>query len=130
MRGFSLLELLVVLAVMALLMGLVGPNFVMMIDRSEQRYALASLRDSLTQLPRAARLLGRTLVLDDFAGTLEVDALPLASVPEGWHVRFDPPLVVTREQLCSAATAVVEDGQGLELAAFTIGAPACALSWQ
>ncbi|MFA9440975.1 Tfp pilus assembly protein FimT/FimU [Uliginosibacterium sp. sgz301328] len=124
-RGFSLLELMVVLALIALMMGLVGPSFMKMIDRSTQRYAIASIYEDIRQLPRWAHLLGVPLSLDSVVEPVAIGGEQILSLPQGWQVLFDPPLTVTPDQLCSASTGTVIDAAALILAEFSIQAPDC-----
>lgn len=114
-----------VLALIALVMGLVGPSFMGMIDRSTQRYAVASIYEDIRQLPRWAHLLRTPLNLDGASESVVVGGEQILSVPEGWLVAFDPPLIVTPDQLCSGANGTVSDRSASILAEFSVRAPDC-----
>jgi len=63
-RGFTLLELLVVLAIIAVLSAMVGPAVWRSLDAAAQRGAAADLQAQLAALPLAAFAAGRPLRVD------------------------------------------------------------------
>ncbi|QDQ27247.1 type II secretion system protein [Chitinimonas arctica] len=123
--GFSLLELLVVMALIAMLMGLVGPNFVGQLDRSRQRFALEQFRAQLTQLPRWARLSGQSFTLEKLDAPLLLNNEEILSLPAGWRAQFEPPLLISSTQICSSSRVRLQDEKGQAIADYTLSGPAC-----
>jgi len=83
-RGFTLLELLVVLALVALLTGLVAPRVLGWVETARARAALDTLRSQLAAQPLQAFHAAQARVLP----------APPADwpVPAGWRLEFAAPL--------------------------------------
>lgn len=101
-RGFTLLEMLVVLALVALATGIVLPRMAGWMDSVQERGWRVDLRAYLTGLPVRAFLAGDAMTID--AARL-AEAVPGA--PQGVNVRL-------REPLAYSAAGVASGGQ-LEL---------------
>lgn len=86
-RGFTLLELLVVLALVALVTGLVTPAVLRGLDAARERGLVADVRTLLQGLPVRAFQSG---------SGLEIDAAALRrlvpDLPDDWRLEVDPPL--------------------------------------
>ena len=97
--GFTLLELLVVLALLALVTGLVAPAAVRALGAARERAAAADLDALLEGLPvRAFR-----------AGAAQAYTGPalsqlLADLPAGWAVEATPPLRYTAQGVAAGGT--------------------------
>ncbi len=88
--GFTLVELLLVLALVAAAAGLVAPQLLRWVDGARERAALEALRSALSALPEQAFFAGRAIELGpDGAAGPAAPALPL---PEGWALRLAAPL--------------------------------------
>lgn len=84
-RGFTLLELLLVMALVALLTGLVAPRMWQWVQSARLRAGTDSARASLEALPRQAFGEARRISVDAKSA-----ALPL---PAGWRLELSAPLV-------------------------------------
>lgn len=120
-RGFSLLELLIVLALLGLMTALVAPRLQRTYEAIASSGERAEVRRQLGRLPRLARIAGEPIVVD------EGDAAALATVlalPEGWRVIPLEPLRVEANGLCHASRVRVEgagDTEDLSLSMPTCG---------
>lgn len=123
--GFTLLEMLVVMALLGLLLAMVGPNFVGQLERSSQRFALDQIQAQVAQLPRWARLTGQHFKLQQLTAPLMANNEEILSIPEGWSVTFTPTLMVSPNQICSASQAQVLGADGAVLAQYAIESPTC-----
>ena len=85
-RGFTLLEILVVLAIVALAAGLVAPIAVQGLRAAEERGVRADVQALLEALPVRAFRDARPLVLDG------PGLARLAALPDGWRLQVDAPL--------------------------------------
>lgn len=83
-RGFTLLELLLVLALVALLTGLVAPRMWQWVQSARVRAGVDGVRAALEALPRQA-----------FGGAarISVDAKGPLTLPAGWRLELAAPLV-------------------------------------
>lgn len=86
-RGFTLLELLVVLALVALVTGLVAPAVLRGLESARERGLAADVRTLLQGLPVRAFQSGNGLEIDAAALRRLVPDLP-----GDWHLEVDPPL--------------------------------------
>lgn len=110
-RGFSLLELLVVLALVSLIGALALPNLMGLYDSATRATERDQILDQLAGIGREAMLKGhgyavygttpgpRPAAAPDFG----VRPYPLI-VPEGWQVELDRPLTVRPNGVCLGAT--------------------------
>lgn len=96
--GFTLLELLVVLAIMGLAAGLAAPGVLRSIESWQARAELDRLQDQVRGLPAAARATGRALRIS--GETLGTPAPPLR-VEEGWTLRTDEAWTVEANGYCA-----------------------------
>ena len=90
-RGFTLLEMIVVLAILGLATALVAPAAIRGIDSWRRQSQLDSLLDQIRALPGNARASGRPIVLSAAAlkaadAPLRVDGDWTLGVPEPWNV--------------------------------------------
>lgn len=83
-RGFTLLELLLVLALVALLTGLVAPRMWQWVQSARLRAGVDDVRAALEALPRQA--------FGD-ARRISVDTKGPLALPAGWRLEFAAPLV-------------------------------------
>lgn len=123
--GFTLLELVVVLAIMGLVTGVAGVRVFSMINTWRERTQLESLEQQFARLPVLARQRGSDIVLPPpkpgatttAAGSELVattDPLPTEppalDLPKGWVVYFNQPLRVRGSGLCEGARIRIEHG--------------------
>lgn len=86
-RGFTLVELVVVLALIAMATGLVAPAVMRGVDAARERGARADVRALLEGMPVRAYQGGAVLEMDAAALRRLVPELP-----ESWRLEVDPPL--------------------------------------
>lgn len=124
-RGFTLLELLVTLAIVGLLAGLVLPNVAAWIGASERATENRQFRSAFARLPLYAYTNGRELAVSRWDGALP-DA-PEIQLPRGWRADLDPSLRVSANGLCSDASGSVLTPSGRR--SFRVRAPDCVVSY-
>lgn len=96
MRGFTLLEVLVVLVILGLAAAIVAPPLARTVDRVRESGDREDLRRGLERLPLHAREQGRGLAFA--AGTpLPAQGRPW---PEGWRVVAATPLRIEASGFC------------------------------
>ena len=86
-RGFTLVELVVVLALVALATGLAAPALVRGLDAAHERGMRADVRALLEGMPVRAYQTGSALEID--AAALQ---RLLPELPQGWRLEVDAPL--------------------------------------
>lgn len=101
MRGFSLLEMLVVLAILGLAAGLVAPSLFRTVDRVQLAGEREAVQRLILGLPVFARRNGQAIVWE--AETVAPAPAGL-SWPEGWQVYPLTPLHVGANGWCSGAS--------------------------
>ena len=121
--GFTLVEVMVVMALLALLAGLAAPNLLRLYESFERATERGRILDQVAGLGERAVLEGAGLVLlgsdpsedGDVPGRFSHYRKLRPDVAEGWWVAVAPPLVVHANGVCLGA--VVELGEGDRLAA-------------
>lgn len=121
--GFTLLELVVVLAIMALVTGIAATRVFSLINSWREHTQLESIEQQFARLPMLARQRGSDIVLPPPAPATmtisnEADATtdplptdpPALDLPKGWVVYFDQPLRVRGSGLCEGARIRIEHG--------------------
>lgn len=101
-RGFTLLELLVVMTVVGLVAAMVGPNLQKMVgavDRSTRRDGLVA---DIGSLGYRAFVLGQSFELSE-RGMARIlnDGSPVLAVPSGWRVQVAAPIQFGFNGICS-----------------------------
>jgi prepilin-type N-terminal cleavage/methylation domain-containing protein len=104
-RGFTLLEMLVVLALLALVTGLVAPAMVRNLAAARERGVESDLRALLAQWPVQAFEKGEAIEVDEAALRARVD------LPEGWRIELPQPLRYTADGVASGGTVRLVDGR-------------------
>ena len=121
-RGFTLLEALVVLAVMALATAMVAPSSVRAIDSWRRASDAEAVFGAIVAWPDVARREGKARHL---ASGLH-DQVPGVPLPDGWHLDLESSLIVHPNGACSGTSGVLRDDQG-GVRAFRLEAPFCRL---
>lgn len=124
MRGFSLLEMLVVLAILGLAAGLVAPSLFRTVDRVRAAGQRDAIQRLILAMPVIARSEGRAIVWSPGAA---VSAPAGSAWPEGWQVYPLTPLYVGINGWCSGARLEAR-GPG-ERMGFEVLSPDCRVSW-
>ncbi len=122
--GFTLLEMVVVLAIMALVAGVAAVRVFALVNSWRERTQLESIEQQFARLPVLARQRGHDIVLPPPAaasvaapGNGDSPAVapppaepPALELPDGWVVHFDRPLRVRGSGLCEGARIELEHG--------------------
>ncbi len=88
-RGFTLLELLVVLLIIALLTGLAAPRFYEAMQRRQTEFGYALVKRQFDALRVRLAAQGEPFVFDknfDFSARKLPDGMPLIEIPEGFRI--------------------------------------------
>jgi len=118
--GYTLLEMIVVLAVLALATSLVAPASFRQLESWQRHSEALDLLKGIASLPVAAREQGGLLVIP--AGR-HLGKFGSLAVPEGWAVLLDSELRVLPTGACLGATGSLSQGGFLQ--AFALDAPYC-----
>lgn len=117
--GFTLLEILVVLALIGLVMGIALPNLARMSDSYVDRQNWRQLEGELERLPAQAYGESRAILLDT-----RTAATVLRTLPEGWAASLERPIRVDATGWCSGGSIVVRPSRG-EQRRYRLDAPSC-----
>ncbi|MDE2407741.1 MAG: type II secretion system protein [Xanthomonadaceae bacterium] len=118
--GFTLLEMIVVLALLGLVTAMVVPSMLRGIDSWRRQSAMDALLDQIRALPGVARASGKALLIDD--KTLASNTPPLR-IEEGWRLSAPVPLQVAGSGVCSGGELAVGNAYGQRR--IKIAAPFC-----
>jgi general secretion pathway protein G len=118
-RGFTLMELLVVLALIAAVAGLAMPNFSRLLDSFSSNTAWRAVESELGDLSYRAFSSGRALRLDAASARAH-----LTTLPPDWKFASVKPLIYRQSGWCEGGqlTITAADGQSR---AYTLSAPKC-----
>lgn len=119
-RGFTLLEMIVVLAILGLAAALVGPSMIRSIDTWRRSAAMDLLLDQLRALPGDARSSGKPIVISD--ATL-ASATPPLRIDSDWTLSVPEPWSVGANGVCHGGEIIVANAFGERLVRTT--APFC-----
>lgn len=107
--GFTLLEMIVVLAILGLAAALVGPSMVRSIDTWRRQAAMDLLLDQLRALPGNARKSGKPIVVSD--ATL-ASASPPLRIDADWVLHAPEPWSVASNGVCQGGQVIIRNGYG------------------
>jgi prepilin-type N-terminal cleavage/methylation domain-containing protein len=114
-RGFTLLEMLVVIAIMAFVAGVVLPGLDRLYQRTEHGLARSGLVSQLSGLGYRAYVLGQNVELDDKQlNTPLSDGEPLLVMPEGWKIEIKQPIHFAFNGLCGGGDVTLVDPDGVK----------------
>ena len=118
--GFTLLEMIVVLAILGLATALVAPSAIRGIDSWRRQAELDSLLDQIRALPGNARAGGRPVVLSN--ETLKASKAPLRVAKE-WSLGVPEPWSVSANGVCEGGEITI--GNTLGTRTIAVAAPFC-----
>ena len=119
-RGFTLLEMIVVLAILGLATALVAPAALRGIDSWRRQSELDSLLDQIRALPGDARASGKPIALSDEA--LKAEDAPLR-IAAGWTLSVPRPWKVNANGVCQGGLVVIGNDYGRRTV--KVGSPFC-----
>ncbi|MCD0420813.1 prepilin-type N-terminal cleavage/methylation domain-containing protein [Rubrivivax sp. JA1024] len=114
--GFTLVELLVVMTLLALAASLVAPRLMRWIEASQERARLDTLHGTLAGLPERAFFAQQAITVGGSAG-LKLD------LPDGWRLDLPAPLRYEPNGLTAGGEIAVHDAER-ELARWRVLPPA------
>ena len=119
-RGFTQLEMIVVLAILGLATALVAPSAIRGIDAWRRQSELDSLLDQIRALPGNARASGKPILLNDAA--LKAAGAPLRIAGE-WTLGVPEPWSVAANGVCEGGEVTIGNDVGSRT--IVVAAPFC-----
>lgn len=119
-HGFTLLEMIVVLAILGLATALVAPSALRGIDSWRRATELDSLLDQIRALPGDARASGKPIVID---ATTLASATPPLRVGDDWTIRAPEAWRVNSNGVCEGGELHVGNQYGERVV--QVAAPFC-----
>lgn len=108
--GFSLIEIVVSLAILALAGTIIVPGAVEMVERFDTQARLTTLVDQIENTRGRAVTSGEIIVLETSASGAPAG---LSEIPPGWQLTFPTPLVFSPAAVCSGQGVVIVTASGL-----------------
>ena len=112
-RGFTLIEILVVLTIIAMLAGLVTPALFNVARRFEISAQRQKIVVEIAQLGYRAYVTGQPLVLgksaDSGAASGGAPVKPALALPDGWQLEAGPPITYSFGGVCSGGAITLID---------------------
>jgi prepilin-type N-terminal cleavage/methylation domain-containing protein len=127
-RGFTLLEMLVALTLIALATSLVAPRFVTLLEATDQKNSEQQFVAAFARLPvrafthRQSIAFKANAVADEPSAEKGAKSFEL-ELPADWRVRFDRPLMISSLGVCSDAAGMAFTPAGTRR--FRVAAPDC-----
>jgi prepilin-type N-terminal cleavage/methylation domain-containing protein len=118
-RGFTLLEMLVVLALIGVMAGIALPNFSRFLDSFSVRNQWAGVERELADIPYQVFVSGSSFQLDSSSAGKR-----LTSLPEGWGVEVATPILYRFSGWCEGGRLAVISASG-ERRNYQLAAPTC-----
>jgi prepilin-type N-terminal cleavage/methylation domain-containing protein len=118
--GFTLLEMIVVLAILGLAAALVGPSMVRSIDTWRRQAAMDVLLDQQRALPGNARGSGKQITVSD--ATL-ASATPPLRIDADWTLHAPEPWSVGANGVCQGGEVIIRNAYGER--SIRVAAPFC-----
>ena len=119
-RGFTLLEMIAVLAIMGLVAGLVGPSMLRGVDAWKRAAEIDRLLDQVRSLPGRARAGGHDIEISQQA---LAGAVPPLRVEAGWQLVVDAPWRVRASGVCEGG--MIEARAGGSVRRVRVAPPFC-----
>lgn len=119
--GYSLLEVVVVVAIVAVSMTLSSPSLIRMIERTEARNVLKSIDVTMTDMRVESYSRAQSLTSEAIRQRLQ------AEMPEDWNVVVGEELSMSARGFCSGGSLVVTSPDAREFA-YQLNAGRCLLS--
>lgn len=107
-KGFTLLELMVVLVLMGLLAGVVLPRMSKTYDRTQAAFELEDIRLSLARIPMQAFTANVRYELTKLPSDIN-QSIPV-NLPDGWTVQAASPIVYQSNGICLGGNVVAAYG--------------------
>jgi type II secretory pathway pseudopilin PulG len=118
--GFTVLEMIGVLAILGLAAALVGPSMVRSIDTWRRQAAMDVLLDQLRALPGNARGSGKQITVSD--ATL-ASATPPLRIDADWTLHAPEPWSVGANGVCQGGEVIIRNAYGER--SIRVAAPFC-----
>lgn len=108
-RGFTLLELLVVLVLMGLLASVVLPRMSQVYDRILAAFELEDVRLALSRIPLQAYLSNSPFELKELP--LSGERVLSIQIPEGWQITTETPIIYQANGICLGGVVTAHYGE-------------------
>lgn len=119
-RGFTLLEMIIVIALMALAAAIALPNIARLISRTTSQTVFFDFQRQATELRARAYRERQALVLvssGEFVDDVEADPSPaeIQFLDQAWSYRLSEPMVISAGGVCSPVTVSIFQDRVLAL---------------